>query len=35
MNMAQDFSVSLSSVISAANNITSVLEDVLFYEVPP
>ena len=31
MNITQDFSVSLSSSISSVNNITSAVEDVLFY----
>ena len=34
MNKTQDFSVSLSSFTSTVNNITSAVEDVLFYEVP-
>ena len=34
MNIPQDFSVSLSSFINTVNNITSAVEDVLFYEVP-
>ena len=34
MNITQDFSVSLSSFTSTVNNITSAVEDVLFYEVP-